>query len=185
MHQRKIPLCLHVSHDERKDSPLKSPTSSELPLVPETPSNTQLLVTGILNTKCLMCPTDAHVNASQSSESTSITLPVVVKNTHTFNDDQAAHEEMERDSVTHEPNIPNNIEILQAGTSANRAMQEIAQLCQQSNAKNNRVEVLRVLLSRMVTGRQLDISDPSQTVQGKTNQIFETAPIFRKLDFVK
>ena len=37
---------------------------------------------------------------------------------------------------------------------------------------NNPVEVLRVLQSKMVTGRQLDISDPSQAVEGETNQIF-------------
>lgn len=52
------------------------------------------------------------------------------------------------------------------------AVLETVQLCQQSNVINNPVEVLRVLQSRIVTGRQLDISDRSQTVEGETNQIF-------------
>lgn len=144
----------------------------------ETPSSPQLLVPGILRTECLMCPTDANVNVSQSSESTSITPPAIVNNALTCNDDQAADEELERDSVTHEPtcSISNNIEVVQAVTprcaSVDEAVQETVQLCQQSNVINNPVEVLRVLQSRMVTGRQLDISDPSQTVEGETNQIF-------------
>lgn len=75
-----------------------------------------------------------------------------------------------------EPNISDNIEILQAGTSrcasVDEAVLETVQLCQQSNVINNPVEVLRVLQSRIVTGRQLDISDRSQTVEGETNQIF-------------
>ena len=61
-----------------------------------------------------MCPTDAPVNVSQSSERTSITLPVVVNNVLTSNDDRAADEELERDLATHERYISNNIEILPA-----------------------------------------------------------------------
>lgn len=80
----------------------------------ETPTSPQLLVPGILRTECLMCPTDANVNVSQSSESTSITPPAIVNNALTCNDDQAADEELERDSVTHEPtcSISNNIEVV-------------------------------------------------------------------------
>ena len=164
--------CTSKSNDERKDSP----TGSKLPPVPETPSSQQLLVPVILQTdECLlMCHTDADVNVSaQSSESTSTTGPVVVNNAV---DEQAGDEELERDWVTHEPDISNNIEILQAGTprcaSVDEAVQQTVQLCQQSNVINNPVEVLRVLQSQMVTGRQLDITDPSQTVEGETNQIF-------------
>lgn len=170
------PIPTNNSDCERKDSTFQSPSSSDLPLLSETPSSPQLLVPGIPHTECLMCPTDAHVNVSQSFESTSITSPAVVNNALTCNNDQATDEELERQSLTHEPNISDNIEILQPGTprcaSVDEAVQETVQLCQQSNVINNPVEVLRVLQCRMVTGRQLDISDPSQTVEGETNQIF-------------
>lgn len=92
-----ISTCTSSSNDERKDSP----TSAELPLAPETPSSQQLLVPVILHTECLSrSPTDAHVNVSQSSASTSITSPVVVSNAL---DEQAADEELESFLVTHEP----------------------------------------------------------------------------------
>lgn len=97
----------YLSKEHGKNSP-----EEDSNMYVETPSSPQLLVPGILHTECLMCPTDANVNVSQSSESTSITPPAIVNSSLTCNGDQAGDEESERDSVTHEPtcSISNNIE---------------------------------------------------------------------------